>query len=232
VDSARAILALVRVAETTLADLSHVRRGTLTVFASQTIASYWLPRHLVAFHTRYPQIDLRLEVGNTAQCVRAVTMGSADLGFVEGGIDEPRLQADLIAKDRLVAVVGCDHPWFSVTPDLPQALFQTEWALREPGSGTRSSFEDGLRSLGVAPEGLRVAMELPSNEAICTAVETSKLATVVSQSVADAGIRVGRLKVLPLDLPSRDFRIIRHKERHQSRAGKAFVDLLAQAVPV
>src|SRR5690606_29128974 len=74
---ARAVLAAVRSAEATLTDLSSVPRGTLFVFASQTISSYWLPQHLVNFRKRYPQVDLRLEAGNTAQCVHAVNDGIA-----------------------------------------------------------------------------------------------------------------------------------------------------------
>lgn len=227
VEEAKAILGLVRTAEATMADLSGTRRGTLTVFASQTIASYWLPRFLVRFYNRYPQIDLRLEVGNTAQCTRAVTAGSADLGFIEGTIDEPSVSVELIAKDRLVVVVGHEHPWNSEPPILPEQLGQTEWALREAGSGTRSSFEEALRMNGLQPAELRIAMELPSNEAICAAVEAGQLATAVSETVAQAGVSAGRLVVMPLELPSRAFSLIRHRERHRSRASEAFRELIA-----
>lgn len=225
-EEAKAILALVRTAEATMADLSGIRRGTLTVFASQTIASYWLPQFLVRFHEHYPQIDLRLEVGNTAQCTRAVTAGAADLGFIEGTIDEPSVSVELVAKDRLVIVVGREHPWNSKPPVLPDELGQTEWALREPGSGTRSSFEEALRTYGLAPGDIRIAMELPSNESICAAVEAGKLATAVSETVAQAGVSAGRLVVMPLELPVRAFSIIRHRERHRSRASEAFRGLI------
>ena len=45
---ARAVLARAQAAELVLADLSGLRRGTLAVRASQTIASHGLPRHLAA----------------------------------------------------------------------------------------------------------------------------------------------------------------------------------------
>src|SRR5271169_6255745 len=77
---ARAVLARVASAELMLAELAGLKRGTLTVQASQTIASYWLPRHLVAFRQTYPQIHIRLAIGNTAQVAAAVESGSAELG--------------------------------------------------------------------------------------------------------------------------------------------------------
>jgi DNA-binding transcriptional LysR family regulator len=46
---ARTILAQVERAELALSEFGNLGRGTLTIQASQTIASYWLPRHLVAF---------------------------------------------------------------------------------------------------------------------------------------------------------------------------------------
>jgi DNA-binding transcriptional LysR family regulator len=64
---ARAVLARADAAELALGELGTLKRGTLRIQASQTIASYWLPRHLVAFRRAYPQIEIRLAIGNTAQ---------------------------------------------------------------------------------------------------------------------------------------------------------------------
>lgn len=223
---ARAILATVRAAEATLADLGGAPRGVLSVFASQTIASYWLPQHLVNFKERYPLVDLRLEAGNTAQCVRAVNGGTADLGFIEGAIDDPGISVELVARDRLVIVVGQGHPWAVTAPGSPAELCEGQWVLRENGSGTRSSFEEALRTQGVAPSRLQVAFELPSNEGICNAVATGRFATAVSETVAQAGVDAGRLVVVPFELPSRAFNVIRERQRHQTRAGKAFVEMI------
>jgi DNA-binding transcriptional LysR family regulator len=223
---ARMILATVRSAENTLADLSGVRRGTLTIYASQTTASYWLPPHLVRFHEAYPQIDLRLEIGNTKQCARAVIEGTADLGFIEGTVDEPLLHMDEVGTDRLMVVVGNEHPWKQRPPTSPAQLKETEWALREAGSGTRSSFEEALAAWGVAPSDLRVAMELPSNEAICTAVESGRLATAVSEYVAINGVGLKRLVQVPFDLPARVLRVIRHHERRLSAAAEVMVKMV------
>src|SRR6478672_6644509 len=69
---ARAVLARVEAAGLVLSELGNLKRGTLAVHASQTIAGYWLPRHLVAFRHKYPGIDIRLTIGNSAQGAAAV----------------------------------------------------------------------------------------------------------------------------------------------------------------
>src|ERR1700694_2494412 len=88
---ARAVLARAEAAGRVLSELGNLTRGTLAVQASQTIANYWLPRHLVAFRHKYPGIDIRLTIGNTAQAASAVLKGAAELGFIEGMIEDPML---------------------------------------------------------------------------------------------------------------------------------------------
>lgn len=228
-EQATVIVARVNAAEAAMADLNGARRGTLTVFASQTIASYWLPQRLVRFYESFPQIALQVEVGNTAQCAKAITAGTADLGFIEGTIDEPTVVVEPIANDRLVVIVGREHAWSAGTPPrLPQDLGETEWVLREPGSGTRSSFERALGDFGFELARMRIAMELPSNEAICAAVATSKFAAAVSETVVQAGVSAGQLSIMPLELPSREFSLISHRERHRSRASEAFRELIGR----
>lgn len=54
---ARAVLARAEAASLVLSELGSLSRGKLTIHASQTIATYWLPPRLMAFHDRYPGIE-------------------------------------------------------------------------------------------------------------------------------------------------------------------------------
>ncbi len=223
---ARAVLARVAAAERVLAELADLSRGTLSVQASQTIASYWLPRHLVVFRNVHPGVTLRLAVGNTAQVAAAVHAGDAELGFVEGAVDDPALVGTVVARDQLVIVVGPDHPWAKRGHLDPDELPDSEWVLREAGSGTRSVFEAALAGFGCGVGALRVALELPSNEAVRAAVEAGLGATALSASVAAPSIEAGLLHRVALPLPERAFVVLRHAERPPSRAAAAFLALV------
>jgi DNA-binding transcriptional LysR family regulator len=201
---ARAILDQVAAAEVTLADLSLLRRGRLTIHASQTIASYWLPRRLADFHLAYPDVDLDVRVGNTREAADAVVNGAADLGEVEGELDDPWARQDGVSAAQLAA----------------QA-----WVVREPGSGTRSSLEAGLRAVGVDPAALNVALTLPSNEAVLAAAEAGAGAAALSESVAGPALQRGAVVKVKFPLPSRAYRLLRHKARYRTRASEAFVAL-------
>lgn len=223
---ARKILTQIERAESALNEFGKLERGTLTVHASQTIASYWLPRHLVAFRRAYPRIDVRLEVGNTAQVAEAIETGAAELGFVEGAVASEFLVTAPVARDQLVVVVGPEHAWASANNVAPCQLRESDWVLREPGSGTRSAFEHAVARLGIEPSDLRIGMELPTNEAVRAAVEAGLGATALSASVAASSIEAGLLHQVALKLPDRKFHVLRHKQRTQSRIASEFLSLL------
>lgn len=226
---ARAVLARAEAAERLLDELAGLKRGSVRLFASQTIAAYWLPPRMAAFAQSHPGIELRLSIGNTHQVVEAVLAGEAELGLIEGAEDAPRLERTRIAADRLIVVAAPGHP----LADRERMLGATElkaldWALREAGSGTRSEFEAALPR-GMAAD-LKTALVLPSNEAILTAVAASAggggLVTAISELAARPLIEAGRLVRLPLELPERPFYRLRHRERSASRAAEAFAAAL------
>ena len=219
---AKAVLARATAAEAALDDMAALRRGRLSIHASQTIASYWLPARLVAFHTAHPAVELDVVIGNTREVAEAVLDGTAELGFVEGIIDEPALSREVVGADELVVLVAPDHLWSGRKALKGADLAGSAWVLREPGSGTRSTLEAFLTTQGVDPASLNVTMSLPSNEAVLAAAQAGAGAAALSRSVAEAAIAARRLVEAPIRLPSRTFHLLRHKERYRTRAADAF----------
>jgi len=199
---ARAVLARAAAAEAVLADLSGLARGSLALMASQTVANYWLPPLIQRFRREHPGITVSLE----------------------GEIDDPAPAMTAVDEDELVLVVPTGHPWTKTVPPA-QELSQGAWVLREAGSGTRAMFEAALPAFGLAANDLTVALELPSNEAICAAVASGAGATAISRLVAANAIAAGRLATVALPLPKRRFLALRHKERYLAKAAAAFLAL-------
>jgi DNA-binding transcriptional LysR family regulator len=223
---ARAVLARAEAAALVLLELGDLKRGTLAVHASQTIASYWLPRYLGAFRRKHPGVDIRLAISNSAQGAAAVHAGTADFAFIECMIEDPMLTTEQVARDQLVLVVGADHPWSGTDRVEPDRLLETEWVLREPGSGTRSSFEAAVQGFGISPGALRLALELPFNEAVRAAVEAGVGATAISASVAAPSLEAGLLHRVQFNLPDRAFHVVRHVARSRSRAAEALLSMV------
>lgn len=225
---ARAVLHRAAEAEAFLTDLGEGLAGGLRIKASQTVASYFLPPHLMRFQARYPAVSLQFEQGNTAGVVQALLSGEAELGVVEGLVSDAALDVQPIAKDRLGLLVGSGHPWVDGRRLTARMLGRTAWVLREPGSGTRAASDQALADYGLGPDSLTVLMELPSNEACIAAIETGKGATILSMRSAAPHIAQGLVVEADFDLPVRTFSVLTNRSRHQPRAALAFITQLTE----
>ena len=225
---ARAVLARAGTAQAVLDELGSLKRGTLRVVASQTIAAYWLPTILAAFRERYPALGIELAIGNTEQAAVRVHDGEADLGIVEGSVDDPALAHWRIGEDRLLLVRA--EPFGETRIDAAW-LRQARWVQREPGSGTRSTLDSYLIALGVDPSTLDVALVMPSNESVRTAVEAGAGIAVLSSLVVAPAIGTGTLHAAPITFGPRPFFGLRHKERYRTKAADALLDVVGSQHP-
>ncbi len=219
---AKAVLARALAAEQGLADLAGLKTGELVVAASQTIGSYWLPPHIVHFRALYPGVTIKLRIGNTRRVAALASGGDVDLGFVEGEVSEPALAVRSIGEDELVVVAAPEERCVLEGLD-PSRLAALPWVARERGSGTRAAFEAALTAFGADAAKRNIVLELPSNEAIRAAVEAGAGLAVMSRLVVNASIKAGSLIASSLALPRRRFFLLRHKERYESQAARAFV---------
>lgn len=162
----------------------------------------------------------------SAQAAEAVLQGGADLGFVEGNIEPTGLEEETVGEDNMVVVVASDHPWADGRTLTARELEAGQWILREAGSGTRSALETGLAALDVAVVNLQIALELPSNEAVRSAVMAGPFATAMSELVVAPHVQAGLLARAHCALPARSFSMLRHAQRHRSRAVAAFEDMV------
>ena len=228
---ARAVLERATAARSVLEDLAGLPTGTLLIAASHTIASYWLPRRLAAFHAANPGIRLEVVIRNTREVENAVADGEAQLGLVEGPTQHRALTRLKVDTDRPLLVVAADHPPLPRTKHGQLDLRAIPWVIREEGSGTRRVLEDLAAGEGLSLDDLNIFLVLPGNEAIREAVEAGTGATIISEHVVASAIAVGTLRVHPIDLPTSDFVVLQHRERHASIAQQTLANHLVTATP-
>ncbi|WP_460272604.1 LysR family transcriptional regulator [Celeribacter sp. ULVN23_4] len=226
---ARRVLTEAQSAQTALDDLAAEPRGTLRVFASQTVASYWLPPRLMALHARHAGLEIALTVGNTAQAAKAVSEGAADVGFVEGTLPPSALHHQVVARDELLLAMRDTHPLAGRATYTPADYKGFIWVLREEGSGTRSESEAHLRNMHLTPADLDIALELPSNEAVLAAISASDAVSLVSRRALrqSALTHIIGKDITWAPAPLRPFALITHPERHRTRATAALLAVIA-----
>jgi DNA-binding transcriptional LysR family regulator len=171
------------------------KRSHLRIGASLTVAEYLVPAWLRRLATALPEVGVSLEMGNSAHVVEMVSHGEVDVGFIEGPGSPGHLRARDICADRLVIVVGQNHPWARRRRPLTATeLARTPTVLRERGSGTRDTL-----TLALADQGLEVRplMELGSTTAIKAAAMAGTGPAILSALAVEAELQGGQLVAVP-----------------------------------
>jgi DNA-binding transcriptional LysR family regulator len=223
---ARAVLARAATAETVLADIAGLKRGSLTLAASQTVGNYWLPPLMHRYRASYPGIALALSIANTEIVAAKVREGVANLGFVEGPVDDQTLSVTTVAEDELVLVISAALRRPKSQAIVPAELKAMRWVCRECGSATRALFEKAMAKVGLRNSDIDIVLELPSNEAVRAAVEDGAGAAVLSKLVVAASIEAGSLISLDFELPKRRFFALHHKDRSITQAERELFKLI------
>jgi DNA-binding transcriptional LysR family regulator len=222
---ARAVLDRASMAQSVLEDLGGAKSGTVALAASQTIATYWLPRRLAAFRAANSGVRLDVAIRNTHDVETAVVDGEVNVGLVEGPTRHPALIRRHIDYDQFVLVVASDQN-SPVDGDGRLDLLAVNWVIREAGSGTRLGLENLARREGLTIDNLTIALILPSNEAVREAIEAGAGATIISRHVVASAVAAGKLREIPIDLPQREYAMVVHRDRHGTAAQNALVAAL------
>ncbi len=195
---ARTVLHHLDTMRESLAAMSTERRGEVSIAASLTVAEFLLPRWIAELRSRRPDVQPRLQVVNSARVAELVRSGGVDVGFIETAVRPTDLQTRTIGHDRLVVVVAPGDPWARRrTPVDADALAARAWVMREPGSGTRSTFETAMR------REVQVALEASSTTALVGASLAGIGPAVVPARAVVAELETGRLVQVPVDLDLR-----------------------------
>ncbi len=228
VPAARALLREAEAATALLSNLTTEPGGQLRLWASQTIASYWLTPRLLRMQETWPRVTMSVTAANTAEVAQAVLDGDADLGLVEGDVSPGILTQTIVGQDELVLVMARTHPLARKSMWRREDYRSVDWLLREPGSGTRLTMEGHLTAMDLGVEDLSILLELPTNEAILTGIGAGRAVAMVSRrSVPKARLRgLALRRIIWAPRVRRDFLALTDPRRFQTGAVRGFLNLL------
>ncbi len=222
-DHARSIFAIEKAAIDDIKARTGLKKGTLVIGTSTTIANYWLPPYLAKFHQQFPSVKVEVKVANTAQIEQSLLDCTLDLALVEGSAHQEGIMSRHWQQDTMCFVMSSNsqvqEPW-------EDWFNQQVWLLREPGSGTLEITEQWLTRCHIKP---KETMQLGSNEAIAHAAAQGIGVALLPEVVIADLVALGRLKSLSnwqqVEL-SRPLLQLQYKNRPSSHAAQAFEAIL------
>jgi DNA-binding transcriptional LysR family regulator len=164
--------------------------GSLAIVASWLTGTYLLPELIAEFRHLHPAAHISLELGTAAQAVEWLRSHRAELGFIAGAVGGPEIEAEPLLEYEIV-IVGL--PALVPARSSRESLEALTWISREEGSATRIASDAALARLGIAP---RRRLELPSYEAVVSALKRGYGVAAISRYVVATELRAGLLTVI------------------------------------
>lgn len=202
----------------------HQQPGDLKVGATLTIGNYLCVGLINDYMTRSPGSRVHLDVANTQAIAREILDFKIDLGMIEGELQHTELKISPWKVDELVCFCSPQHP-LARKQNLSLAdLLAADWLLREPGSGTRQTFDRALRG---HLHQVKVLLELQHTEAIKRGVEAGLGISCLSRiALVDA---FARGSLVPLITPMLDLKrflyLVIHRQKFPSAGILQWFDL-------
>lgn len=201
--------------------------GALRVGATLTIGNHVVAPLIARFVSENPGAQVQLDVANTAEIARKVENFEIDVGMIEGELAHPEMTVQACGGDELTVFCAPSHSLARKRSLNDADLKHADWIVREPGSGTRQTFDRAMH--GILSE-LRLRLELQHPEAIKSAVaEGLGVGCVSCIAVAD---EVKRGQLIACKVPGRDFRrqfySVLHRKKHRSSSLERWLALTQQ----
>ncbi|MYM37851.1 LysR family transcriptional regulator [Duganella qianjiadongensis] len=142
--------------------IKGLSRGKLRVAVVST-AKYFMPRLIGSFCTRYPAIDVALEILNRDGVVQRLRDNLDDLYIMSMPPAEIALGDEVFMPNPIVVIAASNHPLARRRSVSLEQLADQRFILREPGSGTRMAADQFFHAHRFRAN---IRMELGSNEAV------------------------------------------------------------------
>jgi DNA-binding transcriptional LysR family regulator len=191
------IFEILEEAKLCLENFNTLKKGRVSIGASMTIGNYLLPEFIVKFKQSYPDIDLSLFIGNSAEVIEKLRISEVDIALIEGlpYTNDKSIKITRFAKDKLSFICSPQHSFASMQKVTLKDLLKEQFIMRERGSGTRQIIEAEFAKVGAH---VKVAYEFNNPEAIKNAVSCNLGISALSDLIIKNELQMGMLKEIPI----------------------------------
>jgi DNA-binding transcriptional LysR family regulator len=228
------VLQLLSEGKKKVADIREFRQGIVSVMCAPTIATYWLPKVVSRYRSRYPDVEIRI-IEKSGCDPNDLNQTMADIGVVQldgrPAIASPRpLHQERLFADEQVVVFQASHAFaqqaHGARRAIPlSALANEALVLPKPPCALRGIAARAFADVGIQP---RVALESSQVEAICEMVAAGLGVGLMPRMAMRRNYPGLRWRSLARPAPSQTIGLAWFADRTWSPAASAFVDALRE----
>lgn len=205
--------------------------GSIFVGTSSIPGTYILPSLITEFKASYPDINIQIDISDSAEVISKIISHDILMGLVGTQINNPLLKYTPFMEDELVIA----SPNFIKEESIePAELLNNPFIMRESGSGTRKETEKLLKEIGVEGGKLKIVCTLGSTDAVKQAVKNGLGLSILSIHSIKDEIECGKLKAIRIKghRMTRKFYIVTHNKRTLPFIYRLFYEFLLKKAAI
>jgi len=220
-------------------DIGHAREhlsrrdvivtGRVSLGMVSSEAQSVLPESLARFDALFPQVEVSVADGFSAQLIDAVESGRLDAAIINKPRGRLTLHVEPLLVEEMVLVTSAVHG-----PELPEAIDLTqqsgiELVLPTRRNGLRGALDAALMAADVV---IQPKFEIDLLSTIVQFVEQSSVATILPRVVVQAKVDEGRLRARTIASPQIVRHIIQvtHPKRPIGPAAQALIAIITEEI--
>jgi len=224
--SAGEVLEALEHTEDTIRRLGGEGRGLLRISTGCYTEYHWLPSVLKAYRGVYPNVDVQIAAGATADPVRLLLDGRLDLGIVSHPLQDARVVERPLFEDEMVVIVAPHHRLASRRYLQPED-FADQCLLLDTPREESPFYQRVLVPAGVTPAGVQLVAQ---TGAIVELVKAGLGVAVLARWAVEPLVKAGALRALALTRGGdrRQWSAAVLKDMADVSYVRAFIDLFAR----
>ncbi|PAB60110.1 LysR family transcriptional regulator [Anaeromicrobium sediminis] len=179
-------------------DLKNLQEDTpkLIIGSCKSVGEYALPCSIYTFKQLHKEVDIHMEVDNTATVIEKLRKHTINIGLIQYDPKADDILTQTIISDQLHLVGNCcDSPKEISIEDLKEIPL----ILREKDSGTRYLIEKALQEKGISIKDLNVVYDLNSPEAIKSSILSGKGFSFLPKLSIEQELKKGLVQPIKVD---------------------------------
>ncbi len=209
--------------ETIMERLRHLESGALSIAAGDTVTSHYLMPYLEKFHANHPEIRIEMANSYSANMVRLVKEGKADLAFINLPMEDEALTIEPCLEIHDVFVAGKN---FRAKKKYTETeIAELPLILLEKNSSSRHYLDTVFSEKGAR---LSPQIEIAAHDLLLRFAAIHLGVACVVEEFSKESLANGDVQKLCLasPLPPRHIGCAYIKDRPLSLAAKAFLELI------
>ncbi len=213
--------------EESIRDFQQQKSGKISIVTSETFGGFYLPKIIIKFNQKYPDIYVSAMTLNDFYVVDYVSRLTYDFGFLSKEMSHPKIIVKELFEEDIVMIINPEHPLAGKSIIEPHELDNIPMIMPEQDSGTRNILNEFKKRHDLK---FNVVCEFSNNDSIKTLVQEGMGVSLISRNVVKNEIKRGELASLNINDKglTRKYYITYHKEKYFTKTIAEFIAITYQ----